>query len=105
MATPSLVAHTLVSKYQDHLPLYRQEKIWQRLGVEMPRNTICSWIMNAAEVCMPMREALINTLLASDYIQADETTLQVMGEDNRKNTSTVSCGFIKVPSLINQSFF
>ena len=88
MATPSLVAHTLISKYQDHLPLYRQEKIWQRMGVEMPRNTICGWIMNAAEVCMPMRGALMNTLLSSSYIQADETTVQVMGEENRKNTST-----------------
>ena len=88
MATPSLVAHTLISKYQDHLPLYRQEKIWQRMGVEMPRNTVCAWIMNAADVCMPMRDALINTLLESDYIQVDETTVQVMGEENRKNTST-----------------
>ena len=88
MATPSLVAHTLISKYQDHLPLYRQEKIWQRMGVEMPRNTICGWIMNASEVCMPMREALMSTLLSSSYIQADETTVQVMGEENRKNTST-----------------
>lgn len=88
MATPSLVAHTLISKYQDHLPLYRQEKIWQRMGVDMPRNTICGWIMNAAEICMPMRNALMSTLLASDYIQADETTVQVMNEENRKNTST-----------------
>lgn len=88
MATPSLVAHTLISKYQDHLPLYRQEKIWRRMGVEMPRNTICGWVMNAAVVCMPMREALMSALLASDYIQADETTVQVMGEENRKNTST-----------------
>lgn len=88
MATPSLVAHTLISKYQDHLPLYRQEKIWQRMGVDMPRNTICGWIMNAAEVCLPMRDALIKTLLTSNYIQADETTVQVMGEDNRQNTSS-----------------
>lgn len=88
MATPSLVAHTLISKYQDHLPLYRQEKIWQRMGVDMPRNTICGWIMNAAEICMPMRDALMSTLLTSDYIQADETRVQVMGEENRKNTST-----------------
>lgn len=88
MATPSLVAHTLISKYQDHLPLYRQEKIWQRMGVDMPRNTVCGWIMNAAEVCMPMRDALITLLLESNYIQADETTVQVMGEENRKNTST-----------------
>ena len=88
MATPSLVAHTLISKYQDHLPLYRQEKIWQRMGVDMPRNTVCGWIMSASEVCMPMRDALLTLLLESNYIQADETTVQVMGEENRKNTST-----------------
>lgn len=88
MATPSLVAHTLISKYQDHLPLYRQEKIWQRMGVDMPRNTVCGWIMAAAEVCMPMRDALISCMLQSNYVQADETPVQVMDEPNRKNTST-----------------
>ena len=88
MATPSLVAHTIINKYQDHLPLYRQEKIWQRLGVEMGRNTICGWIMASAEVCAPMREALIHYLLNSNYIQADETPVQVMAEPNRKDTST-----------------
>jgi transposase len=88
MATPSLVAHTLISKYQDHLPLYRQEEIWQRMGVDMPRNTISGWIMKAAEMCMLMRDALMSFLLSSNYIQADETTVQVMGEENRKNTST-----------------
>lgn len=50
IATPSLVAHTIVSKYEDHLPLYRQEQIWTRLGIEMPRNTVCGWIMAAAEI-------------------------------------------------------
>ena len=88
IAAPSLVAHTIVSKYQDHMPLYRQEKIWQRLGVEIPRNTVCGWIMAAAEICMPMRDALINSLRTSGYIQADETPVQVMNENNRKNTST-----------------
>jgi transposase len=88
MAAPSLVAHTIVGKYQDHLPLYRQEKIWQRMGIEIPRNTVCGWIMAAAEICMPMRNALISTLRTSGYIQADETPLQVMNELNRKNTST-----------------
>lgn len=87
IATPSLVAHAIISKYQDHLPLYRQESIWQRMGVNMPRNTVCGWIMAAAEVCMPMRDALIKALLTCDYIQADETPLQVMDEPNRKNTS------------------
>jgi transposase len=87
IATPSLVAHAIISKYQDHLPLYRQEHIWKRMGIEMPRNTVCGWIMAAAEVCMPMREALIKELIASDYLQADETPLQVMDEPHRKNTS------------------
>ena len=88
IAAPSLVAHTIVSKYQDHLPLYRQEKIWQRLGVEIPRNTVCGWIMAASEICMPMRDALISSLRTSGYVQADETPVQVMHEVNRKNTST-----------------
>ena len=88
MATPSLVAHTVISKYEDHLPLYRQEHIWQRLGIEMPRNTVCGWIMAAYEVCEPMRQALHEELIASSYLQADETTMQVMDEPKRKNTST-----------------
>lgn len=88
MAAPSLVAHTIVNKYQDHLPLYRQEKIWQRMGVEIPRNTVCGWIMAAAEICMPMRDALIDIVRISSYVQADETTVQVMQEPDRKNTST-----------------
>ena len=87
MAAPSLIAHTIISKYQDHLPLYRQEKIWQRMGIEIARNTVCGWIMAAAEVCIPMRRALMKSLIASGYIQADETPLQVMDEPNRKNTS------------------
>ncbi len=87
MATLSLVAYTIISKYQDHLPLYRQEKIWQRMGIEITRNTVCGWIMAAADVCMPMRNVLLKELIASGYIQADETPLQVMDDPNRKNTS------------------
>jgi len=52
--------------------LYRQEKIWQRMGIELARNTVCGWIMAAAEVCMPMRDPLMKSLIASGYIQADE---------------------------------
>ncbi|HDV5785685.1 TPA: IS66 family transposase [Legionella pneumophila] len=88
MASPSLVAHTIVSKYQNHLPLYRQEKIWQEMGIELPRNTVCGWIIAAFARCLPLRTALINRLKESNYIQADETPLQVLGEDGRKNTQT-----------------
>ena len=88
IATPSLVAQVIVSKYEDHLPLYRQEQMWARLGIDMPRNTACGWVMEASSVCMPMRDALLQEIVSSNYVQADETTLQVMDEPHRKNTST-----------------
>ena len=87
IASPSLVAHIIVNKYQDHLPLYRQEKIWQRAQVDIPRNTMCGWIMRAYEKCLPLKNVLIQGLLSSDYLQVDETTLQVMNEIGKKNTS------------------
>ena len=86
MASPSLVAHTIVNKYQHHLPLYRQEKIWQDLGIELPRNTVCGWIMAAFDVCKPLKEVLWQEIIKSGYIQADETPLQVMNEPGRSNT-------------------
>ena len=67
IATPSLAAHIIISKYEDHMPLYRQEQMWARLGIELPRNTVCGWIMAAAEVCMPMRDVLLQELIASNY--------------------------------------
>ena len=87
IASPSLVAHIIVNKYQDHLPLYRQEKIWQRAQVDIPRNTMCGWIVKAYEKCLPLKDLLIRDLLSSDYLQVDETTLQVMSEPGKKNTS------------------
>jgi hypothetical protein len=57
------------------------------MGIHIPRNTACGWVIHAAEVCMPMREALISALFTSHYLQADETPLQVMNEPGRNNTS------------------
>ncbi len=87
IASPSLVAHIIVNKYQDHLPLYRQQQIWTRANVDIPRNTMCGWIMKAYEKCLPLKAFLIQDLLSSDYLQVDETTLQVMNESGKKNTS------------------
>lgn len=87
MATPSLVAHIITNKYCDHLPLYRQEQIWKRVGIELPRNTQANWIIKAYEACLPLRDVFIKTLFKSDYLQVDETPFQVMNEPNRKNTS------------------
>jgi transposase len=87
IATPELVAHTIVTKYADHVPLYRQEAIWQRLDVDLPRSSLCAWILKTAELCEPLIHCLHQLILQSGYIQADETTLQVLEEVGRSNTA------------------
>lgn len=85
IAAPGLIADAITSKYVDHLPLYRQEMIWARYGVEIPCNTSCGWLMKTAEICQPLLPLLQADILATRYIQADETPLQVLGEPARKD--------------------
>lgn len=87
MATPELVAHTIVTKYADHIPLYRQETIWRRLDIDLARSSLCAWILKTAELCEPLVKALQNQLIQNDYTQADETTVQVLEEVGRDNTA------------------
>jgi len=75
IATPELVAHTIISKYTDHLPLYRQEAIWERMEIDMPRSSLCGWILKVAGLCEPLVYQLRKIILAYDYAQADETTV------------------------------
>ncbi len=88
IATPELVAHTIVAKYADHIPLYRQEAIWQRLEIDLSRSSLCAWILKTAELCKPLVQALHQEILQQDYIQADETTVQVLDEVGRDNASS-----------------
>jgi transposase len=87
MAAASLVAQIIVSKYVDHMPLYRQEQMFKRINITLPRNTVCNWVMKTAELCEPLWWCLKKALLRYDYIQADETRMQVLNEPDRKNTS------------------
>lgn len=87
IATPELVAHTIVAKYCDHLPLYRQEAIWQRLDIDMSRSSLCGWLLKTAELCEPLIQLLQVEIIKHDYAQADETTVQVLAEVGRSNTT------------------
>lgn len=80
LAGPGLLAHVVVSKYQDHLPLHRQEHIFERLGVALSRSTMADWMGGVADLLAPVYEALKRDLLASAVIGADETKLPVQGE-------------------------
>jgi transposase len=85
IATPELVAHVIISKYCDHLPLYRQEAIWERMDVDMPRSSLCGWVLKVAELCEPLVKLSQKIIIANDYVQVDETTVQVLNEIGRDN--------------------
>jgi transposase len=85
LATPELVAYTIIAKYCDHIPLYRQQRIWDRLDIDMPRSSLCGWLLKVSELCEPLIKLLRQNIISHDYAQADETTVQVLDEVGRSN--------------------
>ena len=83
IATPGLLAWSLTGKFVDALPFYRIEKILERFGVEVSRQTLCSWAVRVAELCRPLLDLMAEDILNGFQIQADETTLQVLQEEGR----------------------
>lgn len=83
IATPSLLASMLVAKFCDHLPLYRQEQIWMRHGIDIPRQTLSIWVQKCATLLSKIVDAMKTIIVASNYARADETTVQVLKEENR----------------------
>jgi transposase len=82
MAGPALLAHILVAKYDDHLPLYRQGEIFARMGADIPRSTLIDWCGQAAGALRPLADLIRDVVTASDRIHADDTPIRVL--DPRK---------------------
>ena len=76
--TEATVAHVLVARYADHLPLYRQAQIWTRQGLSIDRSTLASWVGTAAAELAPVAERLKQIVLGSARIFADETHVPVL---------------------------
>ena len=87
MAGPGLLAHILVSKFDDHLPIYRQAEMWDRAGVDLDCTTMGRWVMSCGDLLMPLVDLMKQDIVASGSVQADETGVQVMNEKGRKNKS------------------
>ena len=87
-ASPGLLAHIAVSKYQDSLPLHRQEAGLNRSGVDIPRNTLANWMMRSGELIQPIINLLEDKLLAYPVMHCDETTLQVLKEPDKHANQT-----------------
>lgn len=81
LAGEGLLAHVVVSKYVDHLPLHRLEGIFAREGIELPRSTLCGWIADVATALTPIGEQLRREITAADYLQTDDTTITILGDD------------------------
>lgn len=77
---PGLLAQIIVDKYQDHIPLHRTEQRFERLGVKLPRSTMCDWMASAAELLMPLWQLLKHWVLQSKVLHTDDTTVPVRDE-------------------------
>jgi len=87
MATEALLAHVLVSKYGDHLPLYRQCQIFSRQGIDLDRSTLANWVGRSCWWFKPLHDRLLTAILASTKIFADDTTVPVL-DPGRGRTKT-----------------
>src|SRR5690606_23892246 len=85
IASPELLSHVLVSKYADHLPLYRQRLIFLRAGVDLSRSTLSDWIGRCGVELEPLANALKEVVLQQQVMHADETrvTIMRMGDDEK----------------------
>ena len=81
---PGLLAHVLVSKYADHLPLYRQSQIYAREGVDLDRSTIADWVGKSTALLEPLAEAIANRVKGGAALFADDTPLKMLAPGNKK---------------------
>ena len=85
LASPSSVANVMYQKYVDSMPLYRQEKDWENLGIALKRNTMANWIIRCSQdYIYPVIGYMREQLLKRDIVHCDETPLQVLKEEGKK---------------------
>src|SRR3954451_11076477 len=92
MATEALLAHVLVAKFSDHLPLYRQAQIFARQGIELDRSTLCDWVGRACWWLEPLWHLLRRHVLGSTRIFADDTPLPVLDPGRRRTKDRALVG-------------
>jgi transposase len=81
LAEPGLLAQIIVSKYGDHLPLHRLERIFERHGIDIARSTMCDWMANCAGLLRPLYALMVKEVLASKVIHTDDTSVQVLDKN------------------------
>ena len=86
IVTPGLLAFLIVNKYVDHLPFYRQEARFKRMGAHISRQNMSNWQKKAFEALLPLLDLLKSHIRSGPVLQMDETTVQVLNEPGRENS-------------------
>jgi len=81
---PGLLAHVLVSKYADHLPLYRQSQIYAREGIDLDRSTMADWVGRSTALLEPLADAIGRVVRGGDALFADDTPVKMQAPGNKK---------------------
>ena len=84
LAGPGLLAHVLVSKFSDHLPLYRQSEIYERSGIDLDRSTLADWVGGSSRLLAPLVGALRRYVLSAKKLHADDTPVPVLAPGTGK---------------------
>ena len=104
IVSPGLLAYILVNKFCDHLPFYRQEKIFKRIGVDISRANMCNWTIHVSSKLQDLLKIMWEEIRGAPFIQMDETTLQVLNEPGRsvhiKSYMWVTLGHYKNKSIV-----
>jgi transposase len=80
---PALLSHIIISKYVDHLPLYRQQQQFKRLGLVIPESTLCGWVKRGSELIKPLFDRQFDFLKKVSYLMADETPIRVLDRSKK----------------------
>jgi len=97
LPTAGLLAQVLVAKYADHLPLYRQERIFGRAGLEIPRSTLAEWVGACGVQLQPLVDALRNILLTHNVQHADETPVSMLAPGKKKTHKAYVWAYCTTP--------
>ena len=95
--TTGLLAHVVIAKYADHLPLYRQEQIFARAGVAIPRSTLAEWVGVCGVRLQPLADALRDTLLNEAVLHADETPVPMLAPGKKKTHKAYVWAYASAP--------
>ena len=86
LASASVLAQVVTAKFRDHLPLYRQARIYQREGVDIPQSTLVDWVRQAHELLAPIVDAIRLNVLSSGYVSTDDTSVTLLTKQSPKGS-------------------